>query len=306
MPTNKKKKKKSTKKGGGGPTNSQMVAALAHAFGVDTTYVTRIQQQQQQQPPPREEPQPSGRAAKTTAAANRTIPQEASTQDHPADDANEARAISLPSLAAPKVVDCTTTAASLSSLRTDAPVTDGTTTPGLLTNNTAGNNNDTTMHSTTVPSIHHAGRNGPADGSMPLDNVRDNLERAFAESSSSQTSGQAESDLRELGGSQTATKEMEGGSDVSAVVVASSQQHLQHQEQQPCSLAIMTDDKNNTEQPDLCDICGKDMALVVNDCLVICRACGRECYCLGCEYRLPKNEQDLCRACLSDQQQEGQ
>jgi len=173
-------------------------------------------------------------------------------------------------------------AASLSPLPPDAAMNG---TQGLT--NTAGNNDN--MPNTISG---HAGLNDH-DG-MSLDEPK----RALAESS--QISRQADlpgsasanlhlsavANLHEVAGSQTAMEEMEGGSDGSVDAT--------HQEQ-PCSLAMVQD--KDTE-PDYCDICHKDMALALNDCLVICRSCGRECYCLGCEDRLPKHEWNLCRTCL--------
>ena len=182
-------------------------------------------------------------------------------------------------------------AASLSPLPHNAAMNG---TPGLT--NTAGNND---KMPNAIPS--HAGMNYP-DAIMPLDDP----ERALAESSQiprqADLPGSASADLpvsdvanlHEVGGSQTGMEEMEGSS---AFADASPQQPVQ-QEHQSRSGAV----QDETTEPDRCDICHKDMALVVNDCLVICRSCGRECYCLGCEYRLPKHEWDLCRACLLDQE----
>jgi len=173
----------------------------------------------------------------------------------------------------------------LSPLPPDAAIAAMNGTLGLT--NTAGNNDN--MPNTISG---HAGLNDH-DG-MSLDEPK----RALAESS--QISRQADlpgsasanlhlsavANLHEVAGSQTGTEEMEGGSDGSVDAT--------HQEQ-PCSLAMVQD--KDTE-PDYCDICHKDMALALNDCLVICKSCGRECYCLGCEHRLPKHEWNLCRTCL--------
>jgi len=71
-------------------------------------------------------------------------------------------------------------------------------------------------------------------------------------------------------------------------------------EQENAIVARLQDEEEDTNdentEPDCCDICGTDMALV--ELLIICNSCGRECYCLDCEHRLPRCEWNLCRTCL--------